>query len=82
MQICLKQEGTELFLAIDGCWTKERRRARLFRSVYEAILLSLGLAESLEVFYDLGDPEISFALPLASAIEQIKQASARSSSLA
>ncbi len=73
MQMCLKQKETGLFLASDGCWTEERKRARLFRSVYEAILSSLALAGPLELFYDLGHPEINFALPLSSAIKRIKQ---------
>ncbi len=77
MQICLKQQETGLFLAPDGCWTEERKRARLFRSVYDVIVLSLAHAGPLEVFYDLGDPEINFALPLSSAIERIKHGAQR-----
>ncbi len=64
MLILLRQIKTGLYLAPDGRWTSVRSEARRFKKIAEVVSLMPVLAGPLEVYYDVGDERLNFAIPL------------------
>jgi hypothetical protein len=75
MIILLKQSKTGLYLAPGGCWTTERKEARQFKNVHEAVVASMILTGPLELYHDLGDPQYNFILPLETPASSSSSAS-------
>ncbi len=73
MVILLRQMKTGLFLRPDGCWTTERTEARVFKHVAEAVALMPALTGPLELYYNVGDAELDFTVPLEPTVRPEKR---------